>query len=103
MKLEPKPVIAETTKEIEKLNNEIEKLQQKSKIKTLNKINDAQNKMNNEVERRQELESLLEKHPDGLYLSGALLMFCGKKLIIYTVHHLMIIVISYQTIICNLR
>lgn len=80
VKLEPKPVIAETTKEIEKLNNEIEKLQQKKQDKkTLNKINDAQNKMNNEVERRQELESLLEKHPDGLYLSGALLMFCGKK------------------------
>ena len=37
--------------------------------------------MNNEVERRQELESLLEKHPDGLYLSGALLMFCGKSLL----------------------
>ena len=31
VKLEPKPVIAETTKEIEKLNNEIEKLQQKAR------------------------------------------------------------------------
>ena len=41
----------------------------------------------------------LEKvHPDGIYLSGALLMFAGNK----SYHLRMIIVISYLTIICNL-
>ena len=37
------------------------------------------------------MEGLEASHPDGIYLSGALLMFAGKNLIIYMVHLRMII------------
>ena len=45
VKLEPKPVLEQVNKDLDNLSKEKEKLQQKSKTKTLNKINDAENKI----------------------------------------------------------
>ena len=73
VKLEPKPVLETVNSEITDLENEIEKLQNKKQDKkTLNKINESQDLKNDLLE-------LEKEHPDGIYLSGALLMFAGNK------------------------
>ena len=43
MKVEPKPVLEQVNKDLDNLSKEKEKLQQKARQKTLNKINDAEN------------------------------------------------------------
>ena len=104
VKLEPESVLKEITEENRDVEAEIEKLKQKKQDKkTLNKIKDAEAKIARNQKLIAQMEELRSKHPDGVYLSGALLMFCGKNLTIYTVHHLMIIVTSCLTIICNLQ
>lgn len=80
VKLEPKPVLETVNSEIIDLENEIEKLQNKKQDKkTLNKINDANNKIKKSQDLKNDLLELEKEHPDGIYLSGALLMFAGNK------------------------
>ncbi|WP_432202256.1 peptidoglycan bridge formation glycyltransferase FemA/FemB family protein [Staphylococcus warneri] len=80
VKLEPKPVLETVNSEITDLENEIEKLQNKKQDKkTLNKINDANNKIKKSQDLKNDLLELEKEHPDGIYLSGALLMFAGNK------------------------
>ena len=80
VKLEPKEVLKDLRDE--RQNSEEEKsrlLEKKQNKKVLNKINDADNKIAKTQELIDEMEELEEKHPDGMYLSGALLMFAGNK------------------------
>ena len=42
-------------------------------------INDAQNKIAKNEDLKRDLEALEKEHPEGIYLSGALLMFAGSK------------------------
>lgn len=80
VKLEPKPVLAELNNDINEFKNEIEKLENKKQDKkTLNKIKDAQSKLEKTQERHSEMLELEKTNPEGIYLSGALLMFSGKK------------------------
>lgn len=80
VKLEPKPVLEKINKDLEELNNEKEKLQAKKQDKkTLNKINDTDNKIKKTDELKNDMLELEKVHPDGIYLSGALLMFAGNK------------------------
>lgn len=80
VKLEPKPVLETVNSEITDLENEIEKFQNKKQDKkTLNKINDANNKIKKSQDLKNDLLELEKEHPDGIYLSGALLMFAGNK------------------------
>ncbi|WP_154835183.1 lipid II:glycine glycyltransferase FemX [Staphylococcus pasteuri] len=80
VKLEPKPVLETVNSEIKELENEIEKLQNKKQDKkTLNKINDANNKIKKSQDLKDDLLRLEKEHPEGIYLSGALLMFAGSK------------------------
>lgn len=80
VKLEPKPVLETVNSEIKELENEIEKLQNKKQDKkTLNKINDANNKIKKSQDLKNDLLELEKEHPEGIYLSGALLMFAGSK------------------------
>lgn len=80
VKLEPKPVLETVNSEIKDLENEIEKLQNKKQDKkTLNKINDANSKIKKSQDLKNDLLELEKEHPDGIYLSGALLMFAGNK------------------------
>ena len=80
VKLEPKPVLKDLRQDIAQLEAEKVKLADKKQDKkTLNKINDADNKIKKTQELINEMEALEAKHPDGLYLSGALLMFAGNK------------------------
>ena len=80
VKLEPKPVLETVNSEITDLEHEIEKLQNKKQDKkTLNKINDANNKIKKSQDLKNDLLELEKEHPDGIYLSGALLMFAGNK------------------------
>lgn len=80
VKLEPKPVLETVNSEITDLENEIEKLQNKKQDKkTLNKINDANNKIKKSQDLKNDLLELEKEHPDGIYLSGALLMFARNK------------------------
>lgn len=72
-------------------------------IKTANKLNDVKNKISKTTELKEDLERLNQEHPEGVYLSGALLMFAGKNHITYMELLQMIIVISYRTIICNMK
>ena len=55
------------------------------------------------IERKDDMTDLLAKHPNGIYLSGALLMFADLNHITYMVLHRMITVTSCLTIICNMR
>ena len=80
VKLEPKPVLEQVNKDLDNLSKEKEKLQQKKQDKkTLNKINDAENKIKKTHELKVNLTELEKEHPNGIYLSGALLMFAGNK------------------------
>ncbi|RIP37474.1 N-acetyltransferase [Staphylococcus gallinarum] len=80
VKLEPKPVLKDLREELTGLETEKVKLSEKKQDKkTLNKINDAENKITKTTELISEMEDLEASHPDGIYLSGALLMFAGEK------------------------
>lgn len=80
VKLEPKPVLEQVNKDLDNLSKEKEKLQQKKQDKkTLNKINDAENKIKKTHELKVNLTELEKEHSNGIYLSGALLMFAGNK------------------------
>ncbi|ASE36696.1 lipid II:glycine glycyltransferase FemX [Staphylococcus pettenkoferi] len=80
VKLEPKPVLQELGEELEKLRQEREKLQNKKQDKkTQNKLNDNQNKTAKTEDLYKDMQELEVQHPEGVYLSGALLMFCGEK------------------------
>lgn len=80
VKLEPEPVLKEITGENKEVEAEIEKLKQKKQDKkTLNKIKDAEAKIARNQKLIAQMEELRSQHPEGVYLSGALLMFCGKK------------------------
>ncbi|MGV3244595.1 peptidoglycan bridge formation glycyltransferase FemA/FemB family protein [Staphylococcus sp. 11261D007BR] len=81
VKLEPTPVLKSIREDQEELNQEKETLQQKktSSKKIRNKIKDVEAKQNKNAELIADLETLEQTHPDGIYLSGALLMFSGHK------------------------
>ena len=80
VKLEPKPVLKELRQDMDDLDQEIVKLTEKKQDKkTLNKIKDAGNKKDKTQALIDDLEQLEATHPDGIYLSGALLMFSGEK------------------------
>ncbi|MDM7863691.1 lipid II:glycine glycyltransferase FemX [Staphylococcus borealis] len=83
VKLEPKPVLEDIDKELQELDNEKAQLQdkyeRKQDKKTQNKLNDVEAKIQKSIERKDDMTDLLAKHPNGIYLSGALLMFAGSK------------------------
>lgn len=83
VKLEPKPVLKQLNQELEEQQQEKtqlqEKLEKKNDKKTANKLKDLENKISKTSELKEEMVTLEEKHPEGVYLSGALLMFAGKK------------------------
>jgi peptidoglycan pentaglycine glycine transferase (the first glycine) len=80
VKLEPKPVLKELRQDMDDLDQEIIKLTEKKQDKkTLNKINDAGNKKDKTQALINDLEQLESTHPEGIYLSGALLMISGEK------------------------
>ncbi|HDE4240644.1 TPA: lipid II:glycine glycyltransferase [Staphylococcus aureus] len=85
VKLDPKENIAKVNQELNELHAEIAKWQQKMKTsekqakKAQNMINDAQNKIAKNEDLKRDLEALEKEHPEGIYLSGALLMFAGSK------------------------
>lgn len=80
VKLEPKPVLQELRKELQEIEAEKVKLADKKQDKkTINKLNDADNKISKTQELIEEMIELESKHPEGIYLSGALLMFAGNK------------------------
>lgn len=60
-------------------------------------------KIQKSIERKDDMTDLLAKHPNGIYLSGALLMFAGSKSYYLYGAHRMITVTSCLTIICNMR
>lgn len=80
VKLEPKPVLDKVNQDLDDQLKEKEKLQSKKQDKkTLNKLNDIENKINKSNELRDNMIKLEKEHPEGIYLSGALLMFAGQK------------------------
>lgn len=83
MKLEPKPVLDDIDNELKELESEKTQLQNKYERKqvkkTKNKLNDVEAKIQKSIERKDDMTDLLAKHPNGIYLSGALLMFAGSK------------------------
>lgn len=80
VKLEPKPVLEDLREDLSQLEQEKLKLAEKKQDKkTLNKINDVNNKIVKTQELIEDMEKLELSHPEGIYLSGALLMFAGNK------------------------
>lgn len=80
VKLDPKPVLADLRAERQEQDKEEARLKAKKQDKkTLNKINDLKNKQQKTESLIHDLENLERTHPEGRYLSGALLMFCGHK------------------------
>lgn len=80
VKLEPKPVLDMVNQDLEAQLAEKEKLQSKKQDKkTLNKLNDIDNKIKKTNELKSDLTELEKRKPEGIYLSGALLMFAGNK------------------------
>ncbi|MDG0843611.1 lipid II:glycine glycyltransferase FemX [Staphylococcus equorum] len=80
VKLEPKPVLKDLRQDLLQLEQEKVKLAEKKQDKkTLNKINDVNNKIVKTQELINDMERLEQSHPEGMYLSGALLMFSGNK------------------------
>ncbi|MBI5973358.1 lipid II:glycine glycyltransferase FemX [Staphylococcus caledonicus] len=83
VKLEPKPVLEQLNQELEEQHQEKtqlqEKLEKKNDKKTANKLKDLENKISKTSELKDEMVTLEQEHPEGVYLSGALLMFAGKK------------------------
>lgn len=80
VKLEPKPVLAELSQDEAALKDELVKLSEKKQDKKiLNKIQDAETKLEKTQALMADMRTLEATHPDGQYLSGALLMFAGEK------------------------
>ncbi len=80
VKLEPKPVLEDLREDLSQLEQEKVKLAEKKQDKkTINKINDVNNKIVKTQELIEDMEKLELSHPEGIYLSGALLMFAGNK------------------------
>ncbi|MGA4514725.1 lipid II:glycine glycyltransferase FemX [Staphylococcus caledonicus] len=83
VKLEPKPVLEQLNQELEEQHQEKtqlqEKLEKKNDKKTTNKLKDLESKISKTSELKDEMVTLEQEHPEGVYLSGALLMFAGKK------------------------
>ncbi|EKU48938.1 lipid II:glycine glycyltransferase FemX [Staphylococcus massiliensis] len=80
VKLEPKPVLKDLNQDKDKMLKDKVKLQDKKQDKkTLNKIKDVDQKLGKTNELIEEMEALEKKHPEGIFLSGALLMFSGRK------------------------
>ncbi|MGN5883932.1 peptidoglycan bridge formation glycyltransferase FemA/FemB family protein [Staphylococcus simulans] len=80
VKLEPAPVLKELNGENAEVEQDIERLKQKKQDKkTLNKIKDAEAKIARNQKLIDQMKELESTHPEGVYLSGALLMFCGQK------------------------
>ncbi|MFO3701824.1 lipid II:glycine glycyltransferase FemX [Staphylococcus felis] len=81
VKLDPVPVLQSFKQEREALIKEKEKLSQKETTnkKIQNKLKDVETKQSKNEELIEKLETLKVEHPEGIYLSGALLMFAGHK------------------------
>ncbi|MCI2947942.1 lipid II:glycine glycyltransferase FemX [Staphylococcus caledonicus] len=83
VKLEPKPVLEQLNQELEEQHQEKtqlqEKLEKKNDKKTTNKLKDLESKISKTSELKDEMVTLEQEHPEGVYLSGALLMFAGEK------------------------
>ena len=83
VKLEPKPILNDIDNELKKKKKKKTQLQNKYERKqvkkTKNKLNDVEAKIQKSIERKDDMTDLLAKHPNGIYLSGALLMFAGSK------------------------
>ncbi|MCS4486008.1 lipid II:glycine glycyltransferase FemX [Staphylococcus americanisciuri] len=81
VKLNPVHVLEVLRAEKEQLKSEeaalLNKNQENKKVR--NKLKDVQLQLPKKQEAITEMEALAQKHPEGVYLSGALLMFCGKK------------------------
>ncbi|PNZ29191.1 N-acetyltransferase [Staphylococcus rostri] len=81
VKLDPAHVLEVLRAEKAQLKSEeaalLEKNQENKKVR--NKLKDVQLQLPKKQQAITEMEELAQKHPEGLYLSGALLMFCGKK------------------------
>lgn len=87
-------------------HNEDEKeriLSRKQTKKTENQLKDIEIVLSKLNEQITEMEDLKVKHPEGIYLSGAILTFCGKKHIIYMVLRVMNIEDIYRIIKCRLK
>lgn len=110
VKLDPKENIAKVNQELNELHAEITKWQQKMETsekqakKAQNMINDAQNKIAKNEDLKRDLEALEKEHPEGIYLSGALLMFAGSKsYYLYGASSNEFRDFFYQIIICSIR
>ncbi|EMH2347411.1 lipid II:glycine glycyltransferase FemX [Staphylococcus pseudintermedius] len=81
VKLEPTPVLAELKVEQQHLQTEMDTLAEKDQNnkKVQNKLKDAVQKMNKNQALIDDMTQLERTHPEGIYLSGALLMFAGHK------------------------
>ena len=83
VKLEPKTVLEQLNQELEEQHQEKtqlqEKLEKKNDKKTTNKLKDLESKISKTSELKDEMVTLEQEHPEGVYLSGALLMFAGEK------------------------
>lgn len=80
VKVVPDKVLKDLFKERDALLEEKEKLENKRQNKkVVNQLKDAEEKLGNYEKRIQEMEELKEKKPDGVYLSGGILIFSGKK------------------------
>ncbi|EHJ09015.1 lipid II:glycine glycyltransferase FemX [Staphylococcus simiae] len=85
VKLDPTSNLQKVNQDIADLNDEIKKWEKKKETsekqakKAQNMIKDAQNKIAKNEDLKRDLEELERQHPDGIYLSGALLMFAGAK------------------------
>lgn len=80
VKLDPNETLETIENEIATLTDERAKLKEKKEDKrTINKLNDNKTKLDKAQQRYDEMKELQQKQPNGIYLSGALLMFCGEK------------------------
>lgn len=80
VKVVPDTVLKDLFKERDALLEEKEKLTNRRQTKkVVNQLNDADEKLGNFEKRIQEMEELKSRKPDGVYLSGGILIFSGKK------------------------
>lgn len=80
VKVVPGNVLKDLYKERDALLSEKAKLEERHQTKkVINQLKDANEKLSNFAKRIEEMEELQEKKPDGVYLSGGILIFAGKK------------------------
>lgn len=80
VKVVPDTVLKDLFKERDALLEEKEKLTNRRQTKkVVNQLKDADEKLGNYEKRIQEMEELKVKKPDGVYLSGGILIFSGTK------------------------